>query len=307
MLYSLLCATLWASTGIFVKLIGGLGVNQIIVGRFLTALVLSLLFIRGLRRVRKQGSGTHTKVNARRLGLASLMTLYYVCATYGFYLAPVSVAALLIALAPLFTLLIRALTKQRIHRNEWLGFALAFIGLLLYFRTGAMSTGSSAADYTGQTLLIGGLLALVAALLRALFSHALWSACRRGETVDIHRINLETLALGSLLLLPVLLLPALLSGAPPVLELNSRGLLWLLALGAFSTFLPNLLNNLASLKITPTLHNVIGMSTPLSASLMAWALLGETQTVYSIGCMLLALAGICVATRIPLPSATSEP
>ena len=114
---SILCATFWASTGIFIKLLGGLGVNGILFSRFLFPGILALLLVMIMRPSR------HPLRGGIRIGLALLMVFYYICATYAFYLAPVAVVTLLVSTAPLFTLIIRRLYGKPVLRHELLGFA----------------------------------------------------------------------------------------------------------------------------------------------------------------------------------------
>ncbi|PSJ47640.1 hypothetical protein C7H85_02070 [Zobellella endophytica] len=277
MLYSVLCATLWASTGLFVKLFQGLGMSQVIWGRFLVALACGWLFVVLTRRARPARLPL-----GRRYGLAAAMTAYYVLATYAFYYAPVGVAALLIALAPLFTFLLKLIATRRYQANEAAGFALSFAGLLLYF--GSQNGG---AGEVPATLWLGGLCGLGAAMLRALFTYVAWKNARQGKPMDSFHTSNDIFVLGLVLLLPVVLAQPL-----SAQSLSPANLACLLGLGVVATFLPNIFNNLASLRLDPTLHNIIGMSTPISASLMAWIWLDEAQSTGALLGMAITLAGI---------------
>ncbi|WP_317932934.1 DMT family transporter [Halioxenophilus sp. WMMB6] len=279
MQYSILCASFWALTGIFVKLLGELSVPQILWGRFFIALVVSLLLFGRLSSWKKPASPF------KHLGLALLMTSYYFFATFSFSLAPVSLAVLVIATAPLFAFLLQLTQTRTINFNQIIGFAITFGGLALYLQT----QHSSGQLQFNLAFLAGAVCALGAAVVRALFSFLIWLKSRRGEIVDASAINLQTMASGALLLLPLLLVQG---NNLPAYQDN---LLLILGLGVLATTAPNLLNTLAVTKIDPTTHNIIGMSTPISASLIAWLLLGEAQTVYSCFAIAITVAGILVA------------
>ncbi|ABC27504.1 probable integral membrane protein (DUF6) [Hahella chejuensis KCTC 2396] len=217
MLYSFLCATLWASTGIFVKYIDGLSVPHIIWGRFLIAFLFGLLFVQS--RAKFQFTPLQQR-SYSEYALALMMTAYYVLATYSFFYAPVAVAALLIALAPLFTFLLRLFIKGEFHRNELLGFIIAFLGLMLYF----YGKDYAGEGYSTDAIILGGVCALSAAILRAAFSFIVWESVGKGRSVDAANINNNTLLLGVILLSPALFFQSV-SGA--IKHLNEINLIFL--------------------------------------------------------------------------------
>ncbi|MBB1488573.1 DMT family transporter [Oceanospirillum sediminis] len=282
MIYSFICAALWASTGVFIKLIGTLSINQIIFWRFTLAASGSLFLIQSIR------SGRFKLSN---LPLPLLMTVYYIAASYSFYFSPIAVAALLIAISPLFTLMIRGITKDQIHKNEIAGFIVAFIGLAMF-----LSESGEAQGYTLHSILIGGSMALLAALVRAVYSWMIWHMSQQESVTGLEKINLHTFFIGIVLFAP------LVSAQPSTYDLNFYSVAGLAGLAIVSTLIPNILNNKASETISPSIHNTIGMSTPVFASMMAWIFLGEAQTVVSILYMFIVLAGILITTRRPAVS-----
>ncbi|ABC27507.1 hypothetical protein HCH_00604 [Hahella chejuensis KCTC 2396] len=90
--------------------------------------------------------------------------------------------------------------------------------------------------------------------------------------------------------------------------LTAPNISYLLGLGVIATFVPNMLNNLSSMKLNPTVHNIIGMSTPISASIMAWIFLGEEQDALALIAMLVTVSGIFLSMRTPVkkPVAATE-
>ncbi|WLQ11982.1 DMT family transporter [Hahella aquimaris] len=283
MLYSFLCATLWASTGIFVKFIDGMSVFHIIWGRFLVAFIFGVIVLKS-RSFRRLDPSTY---QTQEFPLALMMTLYYVLATFSFYYAPVAVAALLIALAPLFTFLLRFILQKEFNQNELVGFLVAFAGLVFYF----YGKDYAAEGYSVADILFGSAFGLGAALLRAVFSFTLWRRVNQGVVVNATSINNLTLILGVTLLLPFLFLQ------PGEVKVTQHNLIFITGLGLIATFLPNLLNNLSSMRLNPTLHNIIGMTTPISASLMAWAFLDEYQDLHALIAIIITVSGIFLSMR----------
>lgn len=261
------------------KFIAALSVNQIIFGRFFIGAVLALLLYKNIKK------SLHSPIP---IFLPGLMTLYYVCATYSFFSAPVAVVALLIATSPLFTLLVRYLNKEKLHANELMGFVIAFIGLLLYF-----NDGQALGHYSTYSIVVGSILAILAALIRAVYSFYIWQRTQQQKAVDLSLMNLSTLIIGCMFFLPFLGIDPL----PQTFDWHSA--IALLGLGGLATFLPNFLNNVASKNINPTLHNIIGMTTPLTAAIMAWIWLDEAQTVLSLSAMLIVLFGVYISAKVP--------
>ncbi|AZZ94128.1 hypothetical protein EUZ85_26780 [Hahella sp. KA22] len=207
------------------------------------------------RSFRRSGRSSY---QAQEFPLALMMTLYYVLATFSFYYAPVAVAALLIALAPLFTFLLRFFLQREFNQNELVGFLVAFAGLAFYF----YGKDYAAEGYAIKDILLG-----------------------------------SALGLGAALVLPFLFLQ------PGEAQVTQHNLILIIGLGLLATFLPNLLNNLSSMELSPTLHNIIGMTTPISASLMAWAFLDEAQDLQAL-LAIITVSGIFLSmrpTKNPVP------
>lgn len=284
MFYSFLCATLWASTGIFVKFIDGMGVAQIIWGRFLIALVCGLALMKSSLWIRQFLFHRHPPIEHL---LSGMMTIYYILATFAFIYCPVAMAALLIALAPLFTFLFRLIVEKTFSVYEISGFLIAFGGLCLYFSgKDYISSG-----YTLNNIYIGAAFATSAALLRAIFSYILHHKVLNGHSVDSDFINTNTLTLG------VVCVGIYLFCSDSSFELSLSDFYYLLGLGIVATFIPNTLNTISSMKLNPTLHNIIGMSTPISASLMGWLFFGEQQDIFSVSAMIITVIGIFLSMK----------
>ena len=284
MIYSFLCATLWASTGIFVKFINGLDVTQIIWGRLFIALICGLILIKPGLMIKQFILHKHQLIEHL---LSCMMTGYYFLATFAFIYCPVAMAALIIALSPLFTFFFRLVIERAFSYYEVIGFIIAFLGLSLYFS----SKDYISSDYSLQHVYMGASFAVGAAFLKATFSYFLRKKVLKGDVVDSSFINTNTLTLG------VLFLGLYLIFTESSFELSLDNSYYLLGLGVVATFIPNQLNTMSSMKLNPTLHNIIGMSTPITASLLGWIFLDEKQDVFSLCAMLITVVGIFLSMQ----------
>ena len=139
-------------------------------------------------------------------------------------------------------------------------------------------------------------MALLAALVRAVYSWVIWHKSQKGPVTGLDKINLHTFLIGIVLFTP------LVSVQPSTYDRSVYSIAGLIGLAIVSTLIPNILNNKASETISPSAHNTIGMSTPVFASIMAWMFLGEAQTIVSMLYMLIVIAGIFITTRRPAVS-----
>ncbi|MFZ4835330.1 DMT family transporter [Rouxiella sp. Mn2063] len=280
------CAFLWASTGIFVHLLHGVGVWQMILWRFSIAALCA--FLLGRQVFSRTGNSANGLASLTRhdLLLSVLMSLYYICATFAFVLAPVALAALIVALSPCITFICRLFDGDKLSWREMLGFTLALLGVYLFLFQGK----NSATAFNNQSLL-GAALAFVCAIVRALYSFRIWKLSQRGCAPSASAMSLGTLLIGLLLSL-VFSLP---SGGPFALTVSPFTITALVALGALSTALPTLINGLVSGRLNPSIHSLIGMTSPLFSSVMAWFFLGDTLSAWEITGMIVALLGIALS------------
>lgn len=288
---ALAAAVLWALTGLFVKGIDHLALPQIIWGRFVLSLLLVLPFVVRSVRVRVargRGAGEREHTTGRALvvdiGLGACMTVYYVLATVGFAVGPVALTSLIIALAPVLTLVWQGIATGRVRRRELVGFGIAVIGVGAYF----VPLSSGAGQFSTVAVLGATAAAVGATLVKAGYSIGLWTLAGRGEPARSDRVNALTFLLGALALIPVLPTVA----GPTQLTAPDLGLLVALALCA--TVAPNLLNTWASTRLAPTPNAMCGMLTPPVAGVAGWIVLGESLTGLQLAGMALALIGVGV-------------
>ncbi|MCW8126308.1 DMT family transporter [Microbulbifer halophilus] len=280
-LLSILCAFLWATTGIFVKAVQEMTVWMIVWGRFLVAFSFSLIPFAG----RSTSLLPQSRIGWPDFFLSGLMTAYYLFATLSFLHAPVALAALLIAFTPLITMVWRVAGGESIVPGEVVGFLVAFFGVGIYLFAG----NQASLNYSAKDLLLGGGFALAAATVRASFSYAIWKKAQSGGRPNLAGINQMTFMTGIVLLLFF----AFRDISSQRVDLFNCVVLVLL--GIIATALPNYLNGAVSEKLPPMIHSVIGMSTPLLAGILAFSILGEPLGLWSLLGMLMAVIGICIS------------
>lgn len=296
MLYSVLCAIFWSTTGIFIKFINGIPVAQLLGYRFALALLFSLLLLKLWP--------TNTAPNKNRspawwagMEISFLMTIYYACATTAFSLAPVSLVVLVIASTPVVTFLLQLYQTRHWNPGHIVGFAVTFTGIFIYI----VAQGAKGNLRFNAATNIGIGCALGATLVRALYAVSVWRRAGQSAKVNALTMNWQTMLIGFLVCLPIMLLVPQESSLP-----NLNNIVFLLALASFATVLPTMLNTLAASTIDPTLHNIIGMSSPILAGSWAWLLLGEQQTLYSISAAVVVFLGILISLR-PMSSVLPTP
>ncbi|MTK63480.1 MAG: EamA family transporter, partial [Methanobacterium sp.] len=281
MSHSILCALLWATTGVVVRLIHGVPVANILLGRFVIAGCVIILAARVASP--RQGCAQGKPAMRRRMTLCALsfvMVLYYVCATYSFLFAPVALATLLMSLSPCVSIVYGVLRKEQVRIAEMAGSLLSFLGVVLFVWPSLHHGGAD-----GRGLIPGCALAFSAAVLKAVNAEILWRKKDWFQPDDFGVLNKATFLIGALVILPFCSFDAALAtvqGHTPIL---------FLVLGVLSTALPSILNNMAALRAGPVIHSVIGLSTPLLAGAMAWPLLGDPVSAWSACSRLGSLAG----------------
>lgn len=302
---ALAAAVCWALTGIFVRQLQAMPLGALLWQRF--ALSLALLLPLTLGRVDRggaagaAGSGVPVPVARRRqwwadAGLASCMSVYYICATIGFALGPVAMTSLIIALTPAVTLAWQLAVSRRAAPRELVGFAVALSGVGCYLAPLLAAT----VGFTHAAVLAAAVAASVATLTRAVYTILLWNRAHSGTPLHAGRVNRMTFSLATMALLPVF-----------VVQVDRVSWSWgqvgaLTALVLVATIAPNLLNTWASSRLAPTTNAIIGMLTPPVAGLLGWRLLDESLTGIQWAGMALALVGVAVSTLQPSGAARTD-
>lgn len=297
--YSFASAALWATTGIFIKFlytVYSIPLAQLLWLRFLFALFFSAVVVALIRTAKadKSSSLKADILSRQGMGLASLMTVYYICATVAFSLAPVSLVVLVIAATPVIAFLLQFLKYRVFHYYQVAGFFVTLLGIGLYVLI-QEGNGNLVFDMANA---IGATCALGAATVRAAYTVFIWrGAGEKTQSVSALSLNMKTMLVGSVICLPVLGFNF--AGFNVSVEAVSDPMAWvyLLSLAAVATVLPTTFNTMAASRIDPVLHNIICMSTPVLAGLFAWVLLEEQQSLWSLLAAAVIVIGIVISIR----------
>ena len=198
---------------------------------------------------------------------------------------PAGVAALVVGLQPLLTAVLAfPLLGETVGARKWLGIALGFGGALLVLEP------RLAVDV--QDIAVGPLVAVVASML-AITLGTIWQK-RTGATADI-RTNAAVQFIGAAIVtLPVALVTE--TGRFDMVWQNWVGLLWSslgLSVGAISLLM--FLIRRGSVASVASLFYLV----PPVVAVFAYLLFGETLGALQIAGMLIAVAGVAIASRNP--------
>lgn len=200
--------------------------------------------------------------------LALRMTAYFTLAVAAFRLAPVSLVALMIGIAPAWILLFQRLAGEPAEPLGVLGVGLALLGASIAL--GPSVAGATQGQAGALRVAVGAMSALAAGFFNAAFVFGRSRLAARG-------IRPGAFLLGGISSLWGLLLFA-------VAPFTRRGALvpatavegaWLVALGVISTAVPLWGLGTSSRLLPPLLVALIGTVIPFTAALAAWTFLGE--------------------------------
>ncbi len=189
---------------------------------------------------------------------------------------PASTGSILVASAPLFTLLIGYLTLREIpNRKQWLGVGLSLAGALVFFWQGLQ---------TGE---VQAILIMLLATLALSYYVVLSRGLAREDTVDTYILTAIPLAIGGgalLLFFPPTYLP----------DLPSEMLQMLAWLGVVNTALATMLWNYALRKLQAFEINVLLNLSPMFTALLAMFAFGEHLTAWQWLGMAITIIGVMI-------------
>lgn len=272
-------AAVWGASYMFIKigLDGGLSDTFIVFARTaLGALVLAPVALR---------SGAFAAAR-RHLGWVSLVAAVqivvpFLLITLGQHHVPSSLAGVLVASAPIFTVLIAAWTVQAERLRGW-GLTGIFVGILGVALLFGVDLGGDAAT------VLGGL-----AILLASVGYAIGALVAKRRLADVPPVGIAAsiMGLSALFLLPTVPFGAP-SGAPQLGTVAA-----IVALGAGGTGIAFLIFYVLNAEIGPSRASVVAYIAPVFSVLYGVSLLGESFTVSTAAGLLLILAGSWLAAE----------
>ena len=257
---ALLAGLLWGTIGIFVKKLTGLTPIGTTFFRLLIAFV-GIVSVVVFLNLQKEVKSTLTHWKFLTI-LSFIMSLSLFFSVLGFYGTTVANASILNNTTPLYVALFGLLLWEKTSRKEWMGILLGFFGILLIFSAHEISFESQR--------FIGNVLSIMSAIFLA--AYTIFSKRIRSRFSSF-AIMFWVFGLGSLFIL----LESILFQKPLFLKLVYADLYYVVGLGIFGTFLAHTFYTTSLKYIKASTASLIGLSSPISATLYAIILLGEIR------------------------------
>lgn len=210
-------------------------------------------------------------------------------------LSSIAEVTLLISISPLFVILFRRLKGETITAGEYAGTLTAVAGVIVILLPRLRHSVN-----ISSLSLVGDLLAIIAALLFALFALITNRQSHRGKHPNSMSITLGTCLFGIVILVYVF------SSGKTVLSierLQDNNALSIAALGILSTAIPTLGFAYASKNTPPLLLSNILLLEPVFAAVFAYLFLAEVPNAYLYLGILLIVAGLLTTSRRPKSAA----
>jgi len=227
------------------------------------------------------------------LGLTGV-PMYHLALNWGEQRTSASVAALIVATAPVMVALgSAAVLRERVTARRWLGIALAFTGVAVL--AAAHRTGG------GSTSFIGVIVGMLAPLSWAIYSIVAKPLTARASSIQVTAAGM---LVGSIALLPFL------SGQTirEIGGLSATAWAWMAQLGIGSSVGGYFIFVWALGRLDATRVSVFLYAVPLVAIISAWLILDEPLGVSVLVAAVLVIAGVVLAQqeRGQKPAAMSE-
>jgi drug/metabolite transporter (DMT)-like permease len=285
-LAQLVVVMLWSSTFIVSKAVfAEVSPLAFIFARFtlMTLLAFAVLLVVGARR------GIDWRIRREDLGLFVLSgltgyTLYQLGFVLGLYRTSPFSSSLLIAMVPLFTLLILAIRGEPVPRQGWLGLTVALVGVVIFLLDKRGASGGT---------LVGDLLSIGAAV-----SFALYGVISRPlvRTYPVETYSAWSALAGSIPLLLVSL-PETLAQDWPAVSWSSR--LTIVYLAIFPVYVAYILWNWAIARRGVAAASSFSLLVPIVAGTLSAILFGEAFGPAKLLGAALVLTGLVIVRARP--------
>lgn len=277
---ALLAGLLWGTIGIFIKKLTGLTPLGTTFFRLLVALI-CIMFVIAQRNLWKELKATLTHWKFFTL-LTVIMSLSLAFSVLGFYGTTVANASILNNTTPLYVALFSSLLLEKTTGKEWFGILLGFVGIVLIFSTHGISFESQK--------FIGNIFSIMSGIFLAVYT--ILSRKIRSQFSSIV-IMVWVFGLGSLFIL----LGSIFFQMPLMLKWVISDLYYVIGLGIFGTFLAHTLYTTSLKYIKASIASLIGLSSPVAATLYAIILLREIPSFLTLLGLVFSIAGIFYVVR----------
>lgn len=265
-LYITLAAILWGTMSIFVSQLNAFGLTsmQIVFARALTASIVlaAVLFAkdRSLFKIRLRDCPIFIGT-----GIISF-TFFSYCYFTAMHMCSVSIAAVLLYTAPAFVMLMSApLFKERLTAAKLVSVILTIVGCI--FVSGIIGT---AAPLSPIGILFG---------LGAGFGYALYSIFGR---YGIDKYHTLTVTFYTFVFAAVASFPFFIADGTSQITFSTEAVLWMLAVGIFTSALPYLLYTEGLKKVESGRASVIATIEPVVASVIGVLVFDENMDIYKL-------------------------
>lgn len=216
--------------------------------------------------------------------LAAALVAYYVLAVTAFQFGTVAEIGLFVGTSPAFILITRLARRQPISRREWIGAAIASVGIAF-----VLGPKIAAANAGLMHRLIGDLLALASAAMSAIYAGT-FRALHEDEREDNPAPEPMDVALIAMVVGGTLLTAGSQIARPVAMEQLVRPsiLLFLVVLGLLSTAVPSITYALASKRLPAIITTTSQLMIPVVATIAAAFILNEKPdwTLYVGGALI---------------------
>lgn len=283
----------WGTTGLFVRLIGNLGLSvyELLFVRLLVTGVLILpILAASLIRIQR-------KIDFRSTGFVGLMMVfYYLGAITAFHNLQLIEAALAIGSSPVLAWVLPLILEKRrptsteLRQGVGVGLAIAGLLLLVISKSGNQTVlGPEATPWLG---FIGAFVAAFITVLNARILNRLGTSAPRP-----FEITMATVLIG-LIIIPCFI-PNLAEAIGRVFAIGYANPALFLGFGLFATALPGVAIAYASVHLAPQATSTVSIQLQIWSGVLAWIILGESMGILQIVSAFFVIAGswLCIILR----------
>jgi len=279
----LLVIIFWGSSFASIKVIlPQVPANTLALFRFIIASVALGIFFVVTKQPRPQKKHLPGMIFSGLSGIA----VFNVLQNQGLRYAGATDSAILIAMSPVFIALLSWLVlKEKISRLQILGIFIAFSGSVIIATNGSVENG-----VYDKLRLFGDLLVVLSSFVWAIFSIHLKKLLKHYPPTTI--MTYSTI-FGTIFLIPF----SIMEFPVDITSVNWAGWLNILYLGLLASALGNLIWNAALDKISPVTAGAYLYLSPVVSAVVAFVLLHETPTIYTIVGGIIILFGTYLASK----------